>query len=567
MNPIITKERIEYIKNSGLFDEVIDEIKSYAEEEIGKDNPELKFSDFNKYIVTGNREDYEAPYFEKRYRLNAFMLMYLLYGEEKYRTAVENSIWSICDEYTWSLPAHIQYDKPIEVHFQWIDLFASETGATIAEILSLIENDLDKSVVWRAKHEIRRRIIDPYIKHDYTHWWESSTNNWSAVCACGVGASLFYEAKPEEVEESLPRLLKTIDYFLSGFGNDGCCMEGSNYWDYGFGMFVNFADLLKNYTDGRIDLFENEKVHNIAKFRQKAFIGKSKNITFSDAGRNAIAMPGLSNYLHNIYDDAVMMPKNLLESCFHKKTPIWIRCIRNLAWFNPEELPEVLEKEEYIFFEDAQWYIRNKEKYSIAAKGGHNNEPHNHNDLGSFVMLIGDERVLDDYGSGRYTRQYFSDERYTILVNASRGHSVPIVNGNYQIEGAEHKAEVVSCGRDCFELDISKAYDDDTVNSIIRRFDITDNGMILTDSYSFSKEPKSVTERFFTCIKPEIKADCVIIGECKITADMDRFNVTVTEEEFAPHAYGSANETAYLIDFDVKEPNAKEKTVIEFSVI
>ena len=68
-------------------------------------------------------------------------------------------------------------------------------------------------------------------------------------------------------------------------------------------------------------------------------------------------------------------------------------------------------------------------------------EPHNHNDVGSFLYYIGDEEIISDLGAGEYTKKYFGPERYEILCNSSRGHSVPVIEGKYQCAGREYGAE------------------------------------------------------------------------------------------------------------------------------
>ena len=63
---------------------------------------------------------------------------------------------------------------------------------------------------------------------------------------------------------------------------------------------------------------------------------------------------------------------------------------------------------------------------AFAIKGGNNGEPHNHNDVGSFLYFIGEEEIISDLGAGEYTKAYFGPERYSVLCCSSRGHSVPI---------------------------------------------------------------------------------------------------------------------------------------------
>ena len=47
-----------------------------------------------------------------------------------------------------------------------------------------------------------------------------------------------------------------MKYYLSGFGDDGYCSEGAGYWNYGFGHYLYLAQIIYDYTDGMIDLFE-----------------------------------------------------------------------------------------------------------------------------------------------------------------------------------------------------------------------------------------------------------------------------------------------------------------------
>ena len=70
-----------------------------------------------------------------------------------------------------------------------IDLFASETGFYLAEILHLLGGRLDQRVVTRCRTEIRRRILDSFLSDYHAYWWERGANNWGAVCACSVGIS------------------------------------------------------------------------------------------------------------------------------------------------------------------------------------------------------------------------------------------------------------------------------------------------------------------------------------------------------------------------------------------
>ena len=100
--------------------------------------------------------------------------------------------------------------------------------------------------------------------------------------------------------------------------------------------------------------------------------------------------------------------------------------------------------------------------WEFAAKGGHNEEHHNHNDCGSFLLNVDSTPALIEIGAPEYTRAFFSDQRYTFLAARSAGHSVPFVNGSEQPAGREFAATVLTTtlGRERveFTIDLTKCY-------------------------------------------------------------------------------------------------------------
>ena len=56
----------------------------------------------------------------------------------------------------------------------------------------------------------------------------------------------------------------------------------------------------------------------------------------------------------------------------------------------------------------------------LAAKGGHNGESHNHNDVGNYIIYVNGDAAICDAGVETYSRKTFSEERYTIWAMQSR---------------------------------------------------------------------------------------------------------------------------------------------------
>jgi hypothetical protein len=68
----------------------------------------------------------------------------------------------------------------------------------------------------------------------------------------------------------------------------------------------------------------------------------------------------------------------------------------------------------------------------LSVKAGHNDEQHNHNDIGSFLLHAAGENVLTDPGRGLYSRDYFRARHYENVFANSSGHSVPRIDGALQ---------------------------------------------------------------------------------------------------------------------------------------
>jgi hypothetical protein len=133
-------------------------------------------------------------------------------------------------------------------------------------------------------------------------------------------------------------------------------------------------------------------------------------------------------------------------------------------------------------------------RLALALKGGHNSEHHNHNDVGSFIVVLGDTPLLLDPGGEVYTSRTFSGRRYESNVLNSYGHPVAIVAGKLQRTGSRARGRVVSNtftdSTDTLVLDISSAYNVPELEKLERKFVYTRAGagsLQVTDEVKFSK--------------------------------------------------------------------------------
>lgn len=511
------------VREHGAYRQDLEEIESEGERLLREELPELGYGLFSIFRDTGSRLEYERVYFERRRRLNTFALLCLSAPDSKlYESHLHEAIWSICREYSWCLPAHLgEHDDPV----QSIDLFSAETGFTLAEISLLLGERLPKRLRHLIEGEVNRRVLGPFLAGG-VYSWETAPHNWSAVCAGSVGATaLLLEFNKEALTDVLLRVQASLECYLRGFGEDGACLEGLGYWNYGFSYFVYFADLLRSRTRGELDWFARGKVRRIASFPQKCYLGGRAVANFSDSLPTHPIQMGLSHKLAELYPELELPPSDLRADYRDDHCSRWAPALRNLIWRNPALIGGKREWDSAAcYMPDAQWLISRYRSaagmFGFAAKGGHNGEPHNHNDLGHFMLLADGLALVADLGCGEYTADYFGAGRYTYVCNGSQGHAVPLIDGHGQEAGGERAAAVLEAStgetEDRFRLELAGAYPRASApKSYIRSFAWHKSELPvleMQDLFHFARPPGSLIERIVTLAPPEIdQAQGVVI--------------------------------------------------------
>lgn len=532
--------------------------------------PELTYSIFMLYEKTGSRKEYESVYFNRRRRLNVFSFMSLLLeNETKYIDFLEDIIWSICDEYTWCLPAHLT-DKPningeVPPPKQQIDLFASETAFTLAEITFLLADKLSNKVIQRVKMEIFERVLEPYCSEEHVFFWETSTTNWASVCGGSIGSAAFYLIDDtDKLAKIIERVINTMGSYLKGFHGDGVCIEGIGYWNYGFGYFVYFSELLRQRTANTIDLLNQYKTFKIALFHQNCYLSENYTVSFSDADPQEKHRVGLLHFLKRKYSELEVPEDKYKMGILEDPNSRWAPFIRDFLWSDCSVKGQPWRNTD-VYYRDAQWFIVRSDHdgimYSFAAKAGYNNESHNHNDVGSFIVHVQGETLVADIGAGEYTKQYFQKEtRYTNLCARSKGHSVPIIGDKEQAPGNSRSTiiEVKQAeDHDIFSFEMAGAYANENLNKLTRTFRLNKSqGMTLEveDYYEFINHPESIVERLITYYEPKIKAGGIVEVQgnkygIEIHYDSGLMDVVIKEHHYISHELEEM--MIYSIDFEV----------------
>ena len=582
---------IQYLKNFW------NEIEQAAVELDKAPMPELKMEEFALFFKTGNRLIYEGAYFGRRKYLTVYGILATYREKQEDIDKLAKIISEVCEERYWALPAHVKDETKGELT---IDLFAAETAQTLSEMVYTLGDRLPQEVVEKVFAEVQRRVLIPFLESEVPYdTWETDRCNWSAVCAGSVGMTAIYmnrlqQLSDEKKKACIKRVCDALEYYLDGLEEDGACTEGLGYYSYGMSYYTAFAELLYQDSKGSVDLMKKPKCEKIATFQQKCYFGGGVSVSFSDGSSKEPFLPGLTAYLAHCFPQ-VETPDYMLarglegDHCYR-----WLTNERNIRWLMAYEwkieaedigknLGVIIEKyimqesqlsrekqkePSYDLLPSAQWMIcKNAEGNGFAAKGGHNDENHNHNDIGHFLCVYDGEMLLTDLGAGEYTKDYFSAGRYDILCKRSMGHSVPIINGLEQQEGRDYHASDFSWDAEKKELTISfgEAYPSGCIESIERKIQITDESRFslkITDSFILAEKTEKIVENLVTQYKPVVDKNCVFIkgtkGTCcvEISGIESDVAIQVIPQKHSNHS--GVEEEVYLIQWSLPILEQKE---------
>lgn len=514
--------------------------KLYAEKVV--DEPlMLKFSKFRMFAEKGERNLYEFALNQHidSLVLNAYMA--LIYGGE-YISKLEDNLYDVLSMYVWAIHAHVPDIN--EENYYELDLCSTALGSTIATIDYLMGDKLHPLIKKRIDTELRRRILEPFKAQPWH--WEDRYNNWTSVCAGHTAVTLMLKY-PDEFDALLPRFSENMRKFIAGFSDDGVCYEGAGYWGYGLSSFVMYAILLKEYTNGRIDYFKDQKVKDICCFFEKVTLYPNIITCYGDTTLDIKFPSNLLYPLKAIYENDVWTPdQSRIAIPYNQLAHILLY----IEYYDPKYTSDELRNAEY-YMAHAGWYTKRTDTYSLAARGGWNGDSHNHNDVGSFILARDNRQVLIDMGTRYYTKDYFQmPNRYTYLETSSRGHNVPIINGQYQVNIGTRSYTSFENG--VFSVDFGELYGIKELKKLARHFSSTDNSVTVSDEWEIEGEG-SFTERLVSYAEPKISDGRIEIDNVAITFDGARGKARYeTDIHMTKNPDDTTNETVvYLTSIDV----------------
>ena len=529
---------LERLRTSPASGRILDYLREAVPElqPVCQDIPQTTYTLYRQYVRTGERSAYESRYFEKRSMLTRAVVE-VIFGEEDFIDLVQDLLWSICEETSWVLPAHEDVGDGFESlgnRGGWpggmassltrapdfIDLFAAETSASLAEAIYLLEDRLAPEVVQRVRQEVDRRIFRPYLAYGRKYWWHRGDLNWNAVCNGAVGlAFMRLERDPRRLAEGLVIALEGFDaYIQTGFEADGGSLEGIAYWNYGLLYYVTLADLLDERTAGQIDLLAGKRIQDIAHYPLAIALAPGKYFNFADAAEEAALQPGITQRLAarcRIHDlMGLIVPHEMKDWRGFSASKLAI-VLRDLAWWDGQyhPFPEAAGQDAFL---PACAVIKlcgqttQGTPVILAAKAGFNSGHHYHLDIGHFIVNVGGENLLCDPGRGLYQRGYFGEQRFHNIFCNSFGHSLPVIQGRLEMPGPKFgngrlaQGQIVDHGtvgsQKYVVIEFHQVYDLPELHLARRtlRMDANTGEICLEDQFEFGGSPFAIEEAFVT---------------------------------------------------------------------
>jgi len=531
-----------------------------AEDDLKRDIPSLTLSKYRAYNVNGSTSEYGGPY---RMRMNmalrlAFAEMYT--GDGRYFDKMLDVVWAMLDEPTWMLPEHTVHmpeeetkRMPVpadagEKYAHGIELGSAYRGAVIALIYHYFEDkfrEISPFINERILYTLKKRSIEPFCK--YYFWWEgmggNRVNNW---CPWIVSNILFTTALIEDdmtVRETVvERAMTFLDNFISFYKPDGGCDEGPTYWNAAAACLFDSLELLEYMSGGRISIYSEPLIKAMGEYIARMNISDVYFVNFADS-RSRASQDGnmLKRYgekcdseILRSYSGAMLKYEN---ATFDVALPY--RTLRSYTTPITDVTDTKLTAAKDTYFPDLKVMIlRESENPSegifFAMKGGHNDESHNHNDVGSFVVYKDGKPVLIDAGVGEYTKQTFSPDRYKIWSMQSLYHNLPSFDGVGQHNGAKYRSrnEVYDKKARSLMLDLTEAYAEECeLVSYVRAGSLGDGTVTITENIKLSEE-KLIDFVFVTHREPRVIEEgrialaegCVLEYDKTLDAELEEFD-------------------------------------------
>jgi hypothetical protein len=443
-----------------------------------------------------------------RKRQVTFLLAEAIHDTGEFLAVIEADARRLAQVRTWIHPGNDLKKLNYELKTVEPDLGVVHFAENLALTDFILGPRLPAGLRALIRAEVNRRVLQPLRSRIEAgrdiYWWINVKHNWNAVClSCVAHAAAALEPAAADRAWWLAFAESLVRNFRDGFADDGVCTEGVGYWSYGFMHYIALSELLRYGTGNAIDLLDEPKMRRVARFPQRVEIQPGVYPSFADCALDPKPLTWAALWLDN--------RQGTIEHATTAAAPGTDpfagmgqqSASEPLLWMfrthDPRKpLQPALAPELRTWFENSALLVcrpgpATTRRLSATLLGGHNGVNHNHNDLGSFTVVLDGRTLILDPGAEVYSFRTFSDKRYESQLLNSYGHPVPRVAGRLQEAGPQWCARVLTKeftpDTDRMVLDLRGAYDVPTLKKLEREFIFDRRGagsVTITDRVEFA---------------------------------------------------------------------------------
>lgn len=498
-----------------------------AQQALGYQWQSVTLTSYLDYTRSGVRQPNDLHIGERHSKLSQLVLGELVEGKGRFLDAIANGVWSLCEQSTWVAAAHISLQGRgtiPDINRRAIDLSSGETANALSWTYYFFKDQLTKMspiITERLMAELNRHILDVYIQRNDL-WWMASgegdfVNNWNPWCNFNVlTCALLVEQDLQRKEAIVRKSIRSVDQFINYFRSDGGCEEGPAYWDHAGAKMVEYLYRLSQFSGGKIDVFEDPKIQNIARYIANVHIDSNYFVNFADAGAKVPPIPATIFRCGKYIGDSSLMQFGAyigsLSGFADKPLSGSLDIKLNIAEIYHDFVATPAKAPFYksVWMDGVEVAVGRTQAgspqgFTFAAKGGFNAESHNHNDVGTFILYLDGSPMVVDAGVGTYTAKTFSADRYKIWTMQSEYHNLPLINGCPQKDGVDFRSRDVKFSDNGkilkFSLDLSGAYPAQAhCRKWLRNYTFDRaKGLTITDSYELTEARENNVLNFLTC--------------------------------------------------------------------
>jgi hypothetical protein len=209
------------------------------------------------------------------------------------------------------------------------------------------------------------------------------------------------EEAPGRRWQALEKACRSLDRFVEATGEDGGCDEGPTYWNFAGGCLFDSLEMLHDASAGVFDVFDRPEIRRIGQYICAVHVHGLHFVNFADSTPEVPIDAALLYRFGKRIGDARMqalgaelyrlLEQRDPENSLRLKTYRALQTIPHEPALRALAPPERAPRQSYL--PKLQVLVAREQELTgagllLAAKGGHNGEGHNHNDVGNVVVYV-----------------------------------------------------------------------------------------------------------------------------------------------------------------------------------